>query len=450
FLAPAGTSLAQTEALAGRVDDVLRASPFVRAFSREIGAQLGPPAATQPFQGDMQVRLRAADRPDFEAIAEAQREALAKAVPQLHVEFSQVLEDTLSDLEGQPEPIEVKLFGADEAKLRALGQEVARRIRDVPGIADLFDGDYGCAPQLDVGVDSVAAGRVGLTAEGVAAQVRDAEAGDVVGRVPYEDRLIDVRLRLTDAARYRPDALETLRLRPASGPDIPLSSVAKVTPRCPPASLLSENLRRMLAVTARLEGGNLGAVAAEVTRWLAGLPLPPGSSWELGGQALSQRRSFQELLSALGLAVFGLCALLAFHFASLRLSLLVLGTIPVALACGALSLFAVGVPLNVSSLLGGLVLAGLIVKNGVLLIDQAEASRRQGLGKREALLEAASRRLRPIAMTTLATLLGLLPLALGLGAGADIQRPLAVTVLGGLAVSSLVTLFALPSVYLLL
>ncbi len=450
FLAPAGTSLAETEALAQRIDGILRASPFVRAFSREVGAQLGPPTATQSFQGDTQVRLVAGARPEFDALAESQREALEKAAPQLHVEFSQVMEDTLSDLEGQPQPIEVKIFGADPARLRELGHQVADRIRDVPGLADLFDGDYGCSPSYDVDVDSVAAGRIGLSAGSVAGQIREAEAGEVVGRVPFEDRLIDVRLRLTDGARYDPHALDRLRLKTAAGPDVPLRAVAQVTPRCATASLLSENLRRMVAVTARLSAGNLGAVAAEVKRRLADLPLPEGSWWELGGQALSQQKSFGELLGALGLAVFGLCALLAFHFGSLRLAIAVLGSVPVALACGALSLFVAGVPINVSSLLGGLVLAGLIVKNGVLLVDQAEASRRAGQDRREALLDAAVKRLRPIAMTTLATLLGLLPLALGVGAGADIQRPLAVTVLGGLAVSSLVTLFALPSVYLLL
>ena len=450
FRAPAGSSLAETEALASHLDDLLRASPFVRAYSREIGAQLGPPAATQSYQGDVQVRLRPGSRPAFDDLANAQREALAKIVPQLHVEFSQVVEDTLSDLEGQPEPIEVKIFGGDPVALRLAAREAARRVASVPGLVDLYDGNPGCAPELDVNVDGVAAARAGLSAQGVADQIHDAIEGEVVGRQPFQDRLIDVRLRLENAARYDPAVVGLLLIQPPNGPALPLAALAQLAPSCPTASLLSENLRRMVAVTARLESGNLGAVAREVRSRLAGLPLPPGSWWELGGQALSQRHAFQEIQEALLLAIFGLLALLSLHFGRVRVALAILLTIPVALACGALSLFVAQVPLNVSSLLGGLVLTGLIVKNGVLLLDQAERARRTGKTPREALLAAATGRLRPIAMTTFATLLGLLPLALGIGAGADIQRPLAVVVLGGLGLSSLVTLFALPSLYLLI
>ncbi len=449
YQAPAGTSLAEADALGQRIDRLLLASPFVRGFSRELGAQLGPPMATLTYQGDVQVRLSAGQRPDFETIAAAQREALARAAPQLHVELSQLIEDNLSDLEGQPDPIEVKVFGNDPARLAALGREVARRIATVPGLVDLYDGDPGCAPRFDADVDPIAAGRAGLSPSDVAAQVEAALGGVIVGEEPYLDRLIGVRLRLSDEARFAPDALEELRVRPAHGPDLPLPALAKITRRCPPALLLSENLRRMVAVTARVQGGNLGAVAAGVRRRVEGLPLPPGYWWELGGEAQTQRLVFGDLFLALALGVFGLFALLALHFASVRLALVVLAGVPVSLACGALSLLAAGSALNISSLLGGLVLAGLIVKNGVLLVDQAERARRAGAGPADALLAAASSRLRPIAMTTAATLLGLLPLALGVGAGASVQQPLAIAVLGGLGLSSLVTLFALPSLYLL-
>jgi multidrug efflux pump subunit AcrB len=164
---------------------------------------------------------------------------------------------------------------------------------------------------------------------------------------------------------------------------------------------------------------------------------------------VGQHRTFGEIWRAFVLATLGLLVCLTLHFGTLRLSFILLAAVPVALACGALSLLVTGLPLNISSCLGGVVLAGLVVKNGVLLLDAAERERASGKNPREALLAAAVTRLRPIAMTTCATLLGLLPLALGLGAGADIQRPLAVVVLGGLGLSSLVTLFAIPSLYLI-
>jgi CzcA family heavy metal efflux pump len=449
FRAPPGSSLLETETLTGGIDRVLLASPFVRAFSRRIGTEIGPPTATESFRGDVTVRLVQGRRPTFEQIADAQRAALAVSTPQVKLEFVQLMEDQLNDLEGHAEPIEVKFFGPDLDALHGVAHQLAAKLAAVPGITDLYDGDPGCAPEIDAQVDALAAARTGLTSQEIAEELRIGLAGEVVGAQPYLDRLIPVRLRQPDEARFARDSPGALTLARPGGDRVPLIAVARLSDRCPRAGILSENLRRMVAVTGRLRGGDLGGVTSQVRAQLAGFALPAGSWWELGGQAVSQHRAFGELWRAFILASLGLLVCLTLHFGTLRLSFILLAAVPVALACGALSLLVTGLPLNLSSCLGGVVLAGLVVKNGVLLLDSAERERRAGKSPVEALSAAAATRLRPIAMTTCATLLGLLPLALGLGTGSDIQRPLAVVVLGGLGLSSLVTLFAIPSLYLL-
>jgi CzcA family heavy metal efflux pump len=449
FRAPPGSSLLETDTLSRGIDRVLLASPFVRAFSRRIGTEIGPPTATESYRGDVTVRLAEKDRPSFEQIADGQRAALGVSTPQLQLEFVQLMEDQLNDLEGHAEPVEVKFFGPDLDALHRVATAFTAQLSQVPGVTDLYDGDPGCAPQIDARVDALAATRTGLDSRQIADELRIGLAGEVVGAQPYLDRLLPVRLRQPDWARFARDVPEDLTVARSNGERIPLKSLARVTEHCPRAAVLSENLRRMVAVTGRLRGSDLGSVSKTARAKLAALALPPGSWWELGGQIASQGNAFAEILRAFVLASLGLLICLTLHFGTLRLSFMLLLAVPVALACGALSLFVTGLPLNISSCLGGVVLAGLVVKNGVLLLDAAERERKDGKEPAEALRVAALTRLRPIAMTTCATLLGLLPLALGLGAGADIQRPLAVVVLGGLGLSSLITLFAIPSLYLL-
>jgi multidrug efflux pump subunit AcrB len=327
---------------------------------------------------------------------------------------------------------------------------VAERLHDIPGLVDLYDGVSGCTPEIHLDLTLGPAGRVGLTAQEVAAQVRTALLGQVVSAVPRTGRLVGVRVRLRDADRLDAQVLERLRLRTPSGLAVPLTQVAQVRRECLPAELLSENLRPLVAVTGRLEARDLGSVTADVQARLADLKPPEGVELRVGGQRDSQQASFRELMIVLALATFGVFLVLTFHFRSLVLPLLILGVAPVALVSGLAILRLTGVPLNVSSLMGAILLVGLVVKNGILLLDHAEKERSEGLGAREAVERAATVRLRPILMTTLATLLGLVPLALGLGEGAELQRPLAITVLGGLSISTLIVLLGLPPAYVLI
>ncbi|RJS21102.1 AcrB/AcrD/AcrF family protein [Corallococcus sp. H22C18031201] len=449
YFTPTGTSVDEAERLGHQLEEVLASLPDVEGTSRRLGAELGPPAATESSLGDITVSLKPSrDRPGEEVIEEA-REKVEATVPGVRVEFVELLQDVLSDLEGNPDPVEVKLQGTDLDALRAFAPQVAERLKDIPGLADLYDGVAGCTPEVHLDVDLRAAGQLGLTVQDVATQVRTAMLGHIAGSVPREGRWMEARVSLRDADRLDAQVLEHLRVRTPAGAAIPVLQVAHVRRECLPSELLSDNLRPLVAVTGRLEGRDLGSVTADVQARLAGLVPPPGIDLRLGGLRESQHESFVSLVWVLLLAALGVFWVLTVHFRSLVLPCLILGAVPIALAAGVACLRVTGVPLNVSSLMGCILLVGLVVKNGILLLDRAEEGRDAGMDARSAVVLAAQVRLRPILMTTLATLLGLLPLALGLGEGGELQRPLAVTVLGGLALSTLMVLIALPAAYLL-
>ncbi len=449
FYTPLGTSLAEADALSGELDRILADTPEVATFSRRLGAELGPPAATEASRGDFIVRLKSKRDRGIEEIMEDVRRRAAARVPGVRVELIQVLQDMLGDLEGNPEPIELKIFGPDERELRKQAGRVAAAIRDLPGLVDLFDGQVPCSPERVIAVDAVAAGRAGLTTEAIASQLGAQLLGADGAALPEADRLIPVRVRWPDTARFDEHALDRARLKTPTGALVPLAGVAHVEDRCAASELSRENLRPMVAVTARLDGRGLGSANAEIAARLQKIDLPRGYTVELGGQRLSQQRAFASLAEALAAAVALVLLVLVFQFRNFTAPLAILAATPVALAGGALALWGAGVALNISSLLGAILLIGLVVKNGILLLQHAELHRAQGAPLDEALRAAGAERLRPILMTTLCTLVGLAPLALGLGAGAALHRPLAIAVLGGLLLSTPATLLLVPALYAL-
>jgi multidrug efflux pump subunit AcrB len=244
--------------------------------------------------------------------------------------------------------------------------------------------------------------------------------------------------------------LERVRIRAPSGALVPLSELGRVADACEPSEVTRENLRLMVPVTARLEGRDLGSAVREVSSRLGALTLPRGVSVEIGGQRLSQREAFADLAEALAAAFALVLVVLVFQFGDIAAPLSILTAAPVGLAGGLFALAVTRTALDVSSLLGAILLVGLVVKNGILLLDYAEEQRRAGAPLDEALASAGARRLRPILMTTLCTLVGMVPLALGLGTGAEMHRPLAIAVLGGLLVSTPATLYVVPAVYALI
>ena len=450
YFTPIGTSLDEADRLAARIDEMLRADPDVATFTRRLGAELGPPRATETSRGDVIVRLKDGRHRPIAQIMEDQRRQLASALPGVRVELLQLLQDMLGDLEGAPEPIELKLFGADERELRRQARRVADAIRDVGGLVDLFDGQVACSPERVVRLDPVALGRSGLTTDAAAAQIGAALLGAEATPLPAADRLIPVRVRWPDAARLDEHALERLRLRTPGGAWAPLVGLARIEDGCASSEITRENLRLMVPVTARLEGRDLGSAIAEIERRLAAVKLPEGYEVEIGGQRISQQESFRALGVALAAAVALVLLVLVAQFGRFSAPLAILAAAPLALAGAVAALLATGTALNVSSLLGAILLVGLVVKNGILLLHHAVEREAAGVPLADALAEAGAARLRPILMTTLCTVVGLAPLAFGLGEGAELHRPLAIAVLGGLGVSTVGTLFLVPALYAIL
>jgi CzcA family heavy metal efflux pump len=447
YLSPAGSALEETDRLLRRVEDVLQHTPDVASFTRRTGSELGL-FATQQNTGDILVRLkpRGGRRPAGEVISDL-RDKLTGAVPQLEIEFVQLLQDMIGDLEGAPTPIEVKVFGDDPDVLADLGEKVEHLLEGVSGVVDIVGVERG-NPETTWDLEPTAIGRLGLNATQVWEQLSDAWLGDVRTELHLTDRTIPVRVRYPDSYRFDPQQMADTPVRGPDGRSVPLGALAHATTTSEGEIILKrENLRQMALVTGRLEGRDLGTAVSEIRSKLTSVTLPVGYNVEIGGQYATQQQSFRELLTVFGIAAALVFIVLVVQFRRFLPAVLILLAAPLSLAGAFMLLLLTGTVLNVSSAMGLILLVGLVVKNGIVLIDYAHRLRDEGHPFTEALEIAGRVRLRPILMTTLCTLFGLLPLALGLGAGAELQRPLALAVIGGLTLSTFVTLYLVPLAY---
>ncbi|MDZ4774919.1 MAG: efflux RND transporter permease subunit [Planctomycetota bacterium] len=445
---PVGTSLAETDAACRRIEGVLLETREIASFSRRTGAELGF-FATEPFTGDMLVGLVPLierDRSVFEVLDDL-RERLAKEVPQAEVEFIQVMQDTIADLAGNPAPIEVKLLGADYPLLQHAADDVEKALERVAGVVDVKNHVSFGSPELSWHPDPVRAARVGLTTEQIAVQTSIQSLGIVATRIQEGDRFVDVRVRYPDRQRIDltvDGAGPSIFLATPAAGLVPLSSIAEFRRDLAENELERENQTPMVRVTAAVARRDLGSASRAVERAVAALPRDASVRVEFGGQAASQHTAFLHLLLVFGLGGGLVFLLLVFQFRSLRLPLVLFLALPFGQLGGLYALELCGVPLDISSGMGLIMLVGLAVKNGIILIEYAQQLHREGRSERDAILEAARVRLRPIVMTTCAAIAGLLPLALAWGAGSALQRPLAIAVIGGLIVSTLFTLVVVP------
>ena len=448
YVTPAGMALEDTDQRLRKIEAVLGATPEVASFVRRTGSEMGL-FATQMNTGDILVRLksRSERQRSAEAVIDALRDKLGDVVPDTDTEFVQLLQDMLGDLEGTPTPIEVKIFGDDQATLEQLSEQIQPKVEKIRGVVDVVGLLRGSLEET-WHVDPVASGRLGLTTAQVSTQLSDAWLGDVATDLRLLDRTVPVRVRYPDAVRFDPSRLTQTTVRGPNGKLTPAGALVQIVPRGSQAELMRENLRQMAIITARLEGRDLGSAVAEVKSMLATVKLPVGYSSEVGGLYESQRQAFRELLLVSAIASALVFLVLVIQFRAFTPALLILLAAPLSLGGAFAMLLVTGTDLNVSSAMGLILLVGLVVKNGIVLLDFAEMRRAEGLPIHDAIIAAARIRLRPILMTTLCTLFGLLPLALGIGAGAELQKPLALAVIGGLSLSTLVTLYLVPSMFL--
>ncbi len=445
YWTPTGTSLPETDRMVKRVEAVLAGTPEVAGFARRTGAELGL-FATPQNSGDIVVRLkpRSERKRTSEEVVDDLRGTFEKDMPGMTIEFVLLLQDMLGDLEGAPEPIEVKIFGDDVPTLARLADRVAEKMHHVDGIADIVAPQRG-NPEIDVRVDPTRAAKAGFTVDQVSSQLATGLLGNVPTGFRRGDRLIDVRVRFPDNYRFNYDWVREFPLGGPGGTVIPLSATADVSTAEGQEELHREDLKQMVPVTARLEGRGMGSAVADIREMMKTVPLPLGYSWQLGGLYESQQESFRSLVMVMAVAILLVFGVLVAQFRRFTSALVILSAAPLSLV-GAFGLLLVtGTPLNVSSFMGLILLVGLIVKNGIILVDYADVISATEPDRVEALARAGAIRLRPILMTTLCTLFGLLPLALGIGAGAEMQKPLAIAVIGGLTVSTVITLVFVPA-----
>ncbi len=444
FHTPPGTSLEETDRICETIDLILHDTPEIATFTRRTGTELGPAVATLQNRGDIMVRLQPhGDRGSVDEVIDDVRGKLAAAVPEARFGYIQVLQDVLADLAGNPEPIEIRVLGDDLAVLEAWAETAGEELAKHPELVDVFDGREGSIPILRSRIDPLQLAHLGIDASTVGSDLAIAVEGRRIGEILLPARVIGVRLRYPDALRYSASAMARSSI--AYGPrSLTLDQVVTFDRPLSPSVLHRDGLRPTLVMTAGTPSGDLGAAQAAVEDMLRAVPPPRGTQIEIGGQAATSAAARRELifvaLAATALVLF----VLLVQLGSLRYALVVLIGAPLSTAGGLMALALTHTPLDISSMTGLVLLVGLVVKNGILLLEQMQHEHAAGLSFELAIVAASRRRMRPILMTTIATLAGLAPLAIGIGAGAELQRPLAIAVIGGLVLATLVTLVVIP------
>jgi multidrug efflux pump subunit AcrB len=449
YFTPPGTSLTDTDRMLREVEKVIQATPGVVGYSRRTGTELGF-FITEPNSGDYVIDLAPrGTRAPVDEVIDDLRARIAAVEPALHTDFGQLIEDEIGDLTGgTPQPIDVKIFGSDVGVLQRKAREAARILEGIRGVEDVFDGITIAGPALDVRVDPVEAARFGLTTRDVHAAVEPAVIGSVVGEVRVGERVYDLRV-FVDAT----DPLADLHVRSNTSPAtlVPLSRLATISTGAAEAEIDRENLRTYVGVTARLSGRDLGSAISEIKATLArDLVLPPGTYIRYGGLYQQQQQSFRGLLYVLLSGLVLVSVIVLFTFGDWRAPL-VTTTCAVAVLAGVLlALVLTGTTLNISSYVGAIMMVGIVGENAIFVIHEGRTQLRGGRPPREAWLEASRRRLRPVAMTVLATALALAPLAVAIGQGSQLMQPLAIAVIGGFVISGPIVLLLLPALYRLL
>ncbi|MBV8461461.1 MAG: efflux RND transporter permease subunit [Candidatus Eremiobacteraeota bacterium] len=443
YTMPVGTSLAASDMAARRLEQVALAQPGVVADGRLTGLDTNGFSPMPQNRGLIRVALAPeGKRSPYEALSDRMRDAMTAAVPAAQLEFHQILEDMIDDLSGTPRPIEITLAGERQDRLVAIATALKDKLDDVPGIVDAASGVIYDNPVIRIVPAGVRLAALGVSQSDVADALAASSQGTIATRVPGAVNLVPVRI---DTVSRAGDA-EGAQIVSAAG-SAAVGSVARFAQEPLSSDIEEINGQRVILVSAATSGASLSTVIERVKQVLRQTPMPPGYTATIGGTYEAQQASFREFLTVIALAVVLVFAVMLGTFNSFRLPAVILTAIPLALIGVALGLFATGTPLNVSSFMGLLLLVGVVVKNGILLIDVANKRRAAGDDVTQALVVAGRTRLRPIVMTTLAAIAGLVPLAIGIGSGSEMERPLAIAVIGGLSTATAFTLILIPVLY---
>ena len=450
YKTPGGTSLSETNRILMKIEQILGTVPEVETYSRRTGLELGF-FMTEPNSGDFLVKLKKERSRGIEDVISEVRSRVEASEPSIEIEFGQMMMDVIGDLVNNPQPIEIKLFGEEPALLQTKANEVKALIETIPGVVDVFNGIVVSGPSFVVNIDPAKTWQAGFNPIDVHEQLETIIHGKTESNIQKGQKVIGIRVRYPDIYRSDVDRIEGLQLINSNNVPIPLSSIATFKKTVGQTEIRREGLRELIAVTARISGRDMGSTVNDIKSKLsANLILPHGVSLDYGGIYQTQQESFFGLL-LVALAAFMLVFIvLLFEFGEFKvpLSIFIINVLSLFGVFGALWLS--GVTFNISSFVGVIMIIGIVAENAIFVLHSVKSFQAEGVSLDEAIVKAGQVRARPILMTTLAAVFALLPLALGIGSGAQMQQSLAIAVIGGFSVSSLLLFFGLPMVYRLM
>lgn len=464
YRTPAGTSLTETDRLLHQVEQIIQKNPNVLTYSRRTGSGLGG-GLVEPNQGDFFVRLKPQPREPIDAVMESVRSEVEQQVPGVDVELAQLMEDVIGDLTAVPQPIEVKLFSDDAEQLQKVATKTATAISKVNGVVDINPGIIPAGDAIEIHVNAPAAALAGLTTDMINQAVQDAMSGRVATQIAQSTSSVGetpVRVWVPEEQRQTLLDLQNLTLHSPNGPIVRLQDVATLEHVAGQSEVTREQMQRMVAVTARISGRDLGSVVADVEKVVNAKGfLPPHVRVEMGGLYAEQQKAFKGLMVVFAAAVSLVFLLLLFLYESFRIAFSVLLIPLCAVSSVFIGLWLTGIELNISAMMGMTMIVGIVTEVAIFFFSEyqhlrspSEQSMRSEddqpstrLTQMFTLIEAGKNRMRPIAMTTLAAILTLLPLAFAWGEGSAMQQPLAIAIISGLIVQFPLVLIVMPVVF---
>lgn len=447
YRSPPGTSLTETDRLLRQVEDILKQTPDVANYSRRTGIQLGG-GITEANEGDFLIRLKDGKRRSVYDVMDEVRAKVEQTVPGLEIELAQLMEDLIGDLTAVPQPIEVKIYSDDSRTLAALARKTAAALNGIPGVVDVRDGINPAGDALEIHVDRTKAALEGLDPDRVAQELSSVLSGTVATEVRRGPKMVGVRVWIPQDYRSTDGDIGRLLLRAPDGHNVPVGRIATIVKVTGQPQIVRENLKRMVAVTARISGVDMGTAVGKVKQ-LMDQPgfLPHEVYYEMGGLYAQQVIAFRGLIAVFLADIALMLLLLLFMYERFRVPVAVL-TVPL-LSLGAVfaGLRLSGIELNISSMMGMIMIIGIVTEGAIFYFSEYQSLRARGSSLDQALIQAGKNRMRPIAMTTLVTILTLLPLALALGRGSEMQQPLAVAIVSGLLLQLPLILLVMPVIF---
>jgi CzcA family heavy metal efflux pump len=445
YNSPPGTSLDETDKLLHQVELILNKIPEVDAYSRRTGTQMGF-FITEPNRGDYLIQLKKKRKRSSEEVIADIRKQVEASQPALTIDFGQVINDMLGDLMESVQPIEIKIYGDNNQKLHDLSEQTGAIVEKIKGTADVFNGIVISGPSVSIIPNTVALAQYGLTPGALHAQVQLGLQGTQVGNILEKQQLSTVRMVYPGTSAQSIEGIKHLQIFSPTGKLIPINTLAKVEVNAGDAEIQRENLQSMGVVTGRLENRDLGSTMKEIQQKVSSqIDLPQGYHIEYGGAYAQQQQSFHELLMILitsSLLVFGV---ILFLFKDFLVALTILILAVLGIAGSYLALYITNTPLNVGSYTGLIMIVGIIGENAIFTYLQFKESLNASHDVDESIIYSISTRLRPKLMTALGAIIALMPLALGIGTGAELHQPLAIAVIGGFLAALPLLLIVLPS-----